>query len=218
MEALIPFANRYAPLAPPRTLTSPPTRCRRSARLFLEPRDILFAQGDATGRIFTIAEGAVMILRQLPDGRRQIVDIAGPGRTIGFSADRRHDCVALALTPCEIRARARRPGADDALMLAEIHRLRDLAITLGRKQAIERLATFLLEMMGEDFDLDHRLDFPVSRQEIADYLGLVLETVCRNFVALKRRGVIAPANRESVFIRDIAALRRLAACEAEIDC
>lgn len=189
----------------------PPVRRRRTARFTLAPREALFVQGDGSRHIFTIVQGAMMILRELPDGRRQIVDVAGPGRTIGFTANRRHDCTALALNECDIHQRPRTPGADDVLMLAEIQRLRDLAILLGRKTAIERLATFLMDMIGEDFDFDQPLHFPVCRQEIADYLGLALETVCRNFVALKRRGVIAPANRESVYIRDSYALSLIAA-------
>ncbi len=152
-----------------------------------------------------------MILRELSRGQRQIVDIAGPGRVVGFCAGERHDCTAVTLTSCVVRARARQPGAEDAFMLAEIQRLRDLATLLGRKTAMERLATFLIEMIGDDFDFDKPLDFPFCRQEIADYLGLVIETVSRNFVALRRRGVIEPANRESVYIRDACALRLIAA-------
>ena len=109
-----------------------------------------------------------MILRELSRGRRQIVDIAGPRRAVGSCVGEQHDCTALTLTPCVVQARARQPGAEDAFMLAEIQRLRDLATLLGRKTAIERLVTFLLDMMGKDFNLDQQLDFPVCRQAIAD--------------------------------------------------
>ncbi|MBB4199825.1 hypothetical protein CCR94_23060 [Rhodoblastus sphagnicola] len=177
----------------------------------------LFVEGDPAHLLFTVVSGGLMILRQMADGRRQIVDIAGPGRSVGFTAGGRHDCAAVALVPSEVAARERHPGQDDAQMLAEIHRLRDLALLLGRKTAIERLATFLLEMMGEDFDQSQPLDFPVWRQDIADYLGLALETVCRNFVALKKRGLIAPANRESVHILDIDGLRRIASGAAAVE-
>ena len=209
MEAMFPCLGFCQPIAPDQALAQ-----RQPA---LAPRvsdlgagEFLFVAGSAAAQPFHVLGGAIMISRGLPDGRRQIIDIAGPGRIIGLVAGRRHDCSALALQPAQVIALDSAPPAD--ALLAEIHRLRDLATLLGRKTAIEKLASFLLDMMREDFIEGARLDFPVTRQEIADYLGLALETVCRNFVALKKRGLIAPASRESIFVLDIAGLRRLASC------
>ncbi len=204
LGACQPVAAALAPVLPPRRLA----KLLRPAPLSLSAHEYLFVEGDVARQAFVVESGAVMVLRGLPDGRRQILDIAGPGRIVGLAGESRHDCSAIALQPSTARALESSPSAD--VMLAEIHRLRDLATLLGRKTAQERLASFLLEMMGEAFDLSKRLDFPVNRQEIADYLGLALETVCRNFVALRKRGLIAPASRESVFIRDVAGLRRIA--------
>lgn len=151
-----------------------------------------------------------MVFRSLPGDRRQILDIAGPGRTIGFSAGGLHDCDAVAISPAVVVPLDEAGMDQSAAMLAEIARLRDLATLLGRKTAIERLATFLLQMMGDDFETGRRLAMRVSRLEIADYLGVVTETVSRNFVALKRLGALKRAGREDVVILDIPMLRRIA--------
>jgi CRP-like cAMP-binding protein len=79
-----PFAHETAALAAP-----PPVGSRQ-----LDPREKLFAQGDDAEQVFDVVEGSVMILRELSRGQRQIVDIAGPGRVVGFCAGERHDCTA----------------------------------------------------------------------------------------------------------------------------
>ncbi|MCI4678735.1 Crp/Fnr family transcriptional regulator [Rhodoblastus acidophilus] len=192
-------ARKGKPFAP---LTADPFR--------IAPGQRLFAAGEPAAGPFRLIEGAIMVLRTLPGDRRQILDIAGPGRTIGFTAGRRHDCDAVALSPATI-VRLDAGAMDQSVaMLAEIARLRDLATLLGRKTAIERLATFLLQMMGDDFEDGQRLEMPISRQDIADHLGVVIETVSRNFVALKRLGALKRAGREDVVILDAALLRRIA--------
>jgi len=87
--------------------------------------------------------------------------------------------------------------------------LRDLATLLGRKTALERIASFLVDMIDDGAEASSRLDMPVTRQEIADYLGLVIETVCRNFAILKRRGIIASIGRDDFRILDLDALRQI---------
>jgi CRP-like cAMP-binding protein len=176
----------------------------------LGPGERLFAASQPLSGPYRLVEGSVMVLRTLPGDRRQILDIAGPGRTIGFSAGVRHDCDAVAISPALAFPLGKAAIDQSAAMLAEIARLRDLATLLGRKTAIERLATFLLQMMGDDFETGQRLEIRVSRLEIADYLGVVTETVSRNFVALKKLGALKRAGREDVVILDIPMLRRIA--------
>jgi CRP-like cAMP-binding protein len=172
--------------------------------------EILFAPGDHATGPFQVVEGAVIVLRNLPGGRRQILDIAGRGRMIGFSSDARHDCEAVALSPATVVPVCKGRTDQSAAMLAEIGRLRDLATLLGRKTAIERIASFLVGMTGDGVHAMRHLSLPVSRLEIADYLGLVIETVCRNFVALRRHGIIATTGRDGVAILDLDALRQIA--------
>jgi CRP-like cAMP-binding protein len=78
-------------------------------------------------------------------------------------------------------------------------------LLLGRMTASERIAAFLLEMC-ERRDRAKFLDLPMSRSDIADYLGLTIETVCRNLSSLKRDGVIAIPNPQRIELRDRAAL------------
>ncbi len=218
MKTLYPPLTSYAPLDPFASARALPARktpalAMVSAARALAARENLFIEGDPVKEAFRVEQGAIMVLRQLSGGRRQILDIAGPGRMIGYAADGRHDCAAVALVPSLVVAIWENAESRGAAMLAEIHRLRDLAALLGRKTALERLASFLVEMAGPDPDARRSLDLPVSRQEIADYLGLVGETVCRNFAVLKKRGILKPVGRDELAIADIEALRRIAAGE-----
>jgi CRP-like cAMP-binding protein len=179
---------------------------------------VVFAEGDPATEIHELAQGAAMIARRLPDGRRQIVDIVGPGRLFGFAAGDRHDCAALALSAavaCSLdrRAAQRDPRICERVtraMTAEIDRLRDLALLLGCKTAIERVASFFVDLTGDDEQSPSEILLPVSRAEMAAYLGLTIETVCRNITLLKRSGLIAADSREAFTIVDRATLRRIA--------
>jgi len=202
---------------PPSAYADDRTRRRKpkpSFAILSEPRrlmagEALFVVGDAATHSFRILDGAMMILRRLPGGRRQILDIGRRGRTIGFNASDRHDCDAIALAPTIVASLGQARIDQSAAMLAEIARLRDLATLLGRKTALERIASFLVDMIDDGAEASSRLDMPVTRQEIADYLGLVIETVCRNFAILKRRGIIASIGRDDFRILDLDALRQI---------
>ena len=182
-----------------------------SARIFAA-QQALFCAGDPADDLFELESGAVMVLRQLADGRRQILDIAGPCALIGLAAGEVHDCSAIALRP----TRARRVSATSQsaqvqrAMFAEIQRLRDLVTALGRKTAVERVAGFLVALAERGGPDPIALHLPVSRQEIGDHLGLAIETVCRNFKALERRGLIAIDGFFGVTIHDAEKLRQIA--------
>jgi CRP/FNR family nitrogen fixation transcriptional regulator len=79
----------------------------------------------------------------------------------------------------------------------------------GRKSALEKIATFLLDLSAR-LSENGQLDLPMSRIDIADHLGLTIETVSRTLTQLERQQVIElPAHRRSIVLRDRAALRRL---------
>jgi len=82
---------------------------------------------------------------------------------------------------------------------------------LGHQSAKERVASFFLalEMQRRDDD-QHTLDLPLSRQDIADYLGLTIETTCRALSELKRQGIIDAPSRRRIVIRDLAGLQAIA--------
>ena len=108
-----------------------------------------FSEGDPADEVFEVLKGAVVVSRSLTGGRRQIIDIVGPGRMVGFTARRAHECTAIALTAAELIAFDRNSAQNwkdedldfNTAVLTEIDRLRRLVSLLGRKTAIERLAT-----------------------------------------------------------------------------
>jgi CRP-like cAMP-binding protein len=185
---------------------------------YLAARAALFNPGEAAGKVYEVTQGVLLITRLLPDGRRQILDIAGAGRVIGLTWSDAHDCAAIALRDSIVRRYDRNGSGAVALnaarfadaLFGEVHRLRDLATALGRKTATERLAGFLLDLAGEDANPPIRIDLPVTRNEIADHLGLALETVSRTFSRLRRDGIMRIETSQKLTILDRAALRRLA--------
>jgi len=182
----------------------------------------VFMAGDAATTIHEVAQGTVMLSRMLTDGRRQIVDIIGPGRLFGFAADGRHDCTAEALTAsmvCSLdcAAATASPLINARILRAmgeDIRKLRDLALLLGRKTAIERVASLLAAMAGPGAEADMAISLPVTRAEIADYLGLTVETVSRTLTRLRQSGLIGLEGSETVRLADPAAIRALAEGEA----
>ena len=178
----------------------------------------LFAIGDRAECVFEIVTGAVLVSRLLDDGRRQVIDIVGPGRLFGLDGAGARDCAAEALRSTkvyrfELADAQYRPTLSARIskaMTAEIQRLRDLAILLGRKNARERVASFLctaLEDMPNDGVILH---LPVTRGEIGDHLGLTLETVSRTFSQLRRERLIAAGRRDEIEVLNHAGLLRLA--------
>jgi CRP/FNR family nitrogen fixation transcriptional regulator len=94
-------------------------------------------------------------------------------------------------------------------MVQALERAQNHMLLLGRKNAPERSATFLL-VLSEHLMEDGHVDLPISRIDIADYLGLTSETVSRSLTQLERQGIIElPAHRRSIVLRDKAALERL---------
>ena len=95
--------------------------------------------------------------------------------------------------------------------LRELTQTQTHTLVLSRMTASERLASFLLEL-AERRDTPRAVDLPMSRYDIADYLGLTMETVCRTFSAFKRDALIALPTPQRVELRDRQTLESL--CEA----
>lgn len=181
----------------------------------------LFAEGDEADHFFRVVKGTVRTYKLLNDGRRQIDafhlagDIFGleTGTECRFSADAVEDATVMAVRRCRFTTLARDdPALGDQLMssmMVNLERAHDHMLLLGRKTAQEKIATFLLDMAAR-LSKGDRFDLPMQRSDIADHLGLTIETVSRTLTQLARDGLIrlAAASR-SVVLCDKAALQRL---------
>jgi CRP/FNR family nitrogen fixation transcriptional regulator len=93
-------------------------------------------------------------------------------------------------------------------MMRSLVRAQNHMLLLGRKSALEKIATFLLDMAERTAD-DSTLDLPMSRTDIADHLGLTIETVSRSFTQLERQGIIGLPSARRIVLSNRAALGRL---------
>ncbi|QRE75949.1 helix-turn-helix domain-containing protein [Methylobacterium aquaticum] len=186
-----------------------------------EAGEEIYAEGDRVVHFYKVVSGAVRTYRLLSDGRRQIDGFHLPGDIFGLEAGAERRTGADALTGTTLAAfrrgdREALTGGAGALaqevvaaMLRALERAQDHMMLLGRKSARERVASFLLGL-AERAGTDGAIALPMSRTDIADHLGLTIESVSRTLTRLERDGVIAlPAHRRTVLLRDKAALRRL---------
>ncbi|MEX0311804.1 MAG: helix-turn-helix domain-containing protein [Tateyamaria sp.] len=183
----------------------------------------LFHEGDEVERIYQVQTGAVRLTRMLEDGRRQVIAFGYPGDVIGFPADGSHhaDCDALVTTTlCSYSRSALENGGGDpelhlALMqaaLREISAMQDHLMMLGQKSASEKVASFLnviTRRHGENLGAYRQIQLPMSRSDIADFLGLTTETVSRAFTALRSAGVIALDGAQTIIVLDPDTLQQL---------
>ena len=184
----------------------------------------LFHEGDPATRVFTLTRGTLKLYKLLADGRRQITGFLHPGDFLGISVDDEHAFSAEALEDCQLcwfpRNRFDDFVDDHSAMERELYRkaAHELAaaqqqmVLLGRKTAAERMASFLLALLERGGGAPSPLfvQLPMSRSDIADYLGLTKETVSRVISAMKRDRAIRLQALDRVEILDRDALERLA--------
>ena len=167
--------------------------------------ETVFSEEDITTSFYNVLEGVMRLYKLLPDGRRQIVGFALPGDFLGMNLSGRHNFSADAIgvaSVCQFAKAAFGRFVEDRpqllkrineLAIRELGQARDHMVLLGRRSADEKVATFLLGWRERLFALKGPSDtvaLPMSRQDIADYLGLTIETVSRTFTKLERHGVI----------------------------
>jgi CRP-like cAMP-binding protein len=199
----------------------------RGRMLDFEARRPIIDEAEKARCVYRIVEGSVMISKMLPDGRRQIIELLGPGDVFGITTTGTHQSAAEALSPCRIAAYERalvESDRDLQLLIAErmksqICALHDHAMLLGRKTARERVATFIIRLLpgrggagcrGPADPADRSaVTVSLTRQEIADYLGVTLETVSRAFSQLKREGVLSYGRHDAVTVTNVCRLCRL---------
>jgi CRP/FNR family transcriptional regulator, nitrogen fixation regulation protein len=154
----------------------------------------IYAQGEKAGDLYAIEFGAVRVYRLLADGRRQISSFHLAGEVFGFEAGGTHHFFAEAIGATGIRVIRAGQGADRShellpLVLQGLVKAQEHLLVLGRQHAAERVAAFLLDMAARQGDLEE-FDLPMSRGDVADYLGLTIETVSRVFSRMKDKGIV----------------------------
>lgn len=187
-------------------------------------KETLFEQDQPSESVYNVTAGSVRLYKLLPDGRRQIVGFALPGDFLGLSMSERNAFSADALTPM-IACRFSRQDYS-AFLDAKPHLLRrlhsmashelslaqDQMVILGRRTAEERVAAFLIGLRNRWTRINGNqvhVPLPMTRQDIADFLGLTVETVSRLMTRLAREKaiVIVP---DGVRLLDVPRLERLA--------
>ncbi len=170
----------------------------------------IFGEGEPAEYVYKVLSGAVRTYRILRDGRRQIDEFHFAGGYFGIEAGAEHRTTAEAMADSTVLV-ARRISVEDLaaqrgdvarqlfkLTIAGLQRTQDHVVLLGRKSACERVASLLLDL-SERCGTAHTLEIPMSRQDMADYLGLTIETVSRTLTQLQGDGVIEiPTTRRIV--------------------
>lgn len=169
------------------------------------PKETLFAEGSEANTVYSLTQGVARLYKLLPDGRRQIVGFALPGDFLGMAPTRSYTCSADAIGPVVACRYLKEPFqrfiADRPQMLMrmnefarrELSQAQDQLLLLGRRSAEEKIVAFLTAWRTRIARLEgaHKtLPLPMGRQDIADYLGLTIETVSRTFTKLEREKVI----------------------------
>jgi CRP/FNR family nitrogen fixation transcriptional regulator len=193
---------------------------RPGVRMVYARDEEIFGEGEPAEFVYRVVSGAVRTYRVLSDGRRQVCDFHLSGEYFGLEPSLEQRATAEALAGTTLLVLRRSALADLAQREVEIarelwlmsarrlERSQDHVLMLGRKNAAERVAGFLVDFAGrvearEDFEL------PMSRQDIADYLGLTIETVSRTFSQLEHMGVLKAHNSRRIRLTDRRALEGL---------
>ncbi len=193
------------------------------ARIRYRRGETIFNEGDPAEFAYSVVCGAVRLCKHLSDGRRQIAQFLLPGDFFSFVEMAEHSFTAEAvdevvLTCYPLRQIERlsneRPALRrffGSLLTKRIKDVQNHLVMLGRHTAKEKVASFLVTLLERRRENDYsRLEVPMGRQDIADFLGLTIETVCRVLSALKRERMIGIPALNELVIRDADALCALA--------
>lgn len=185
----------------------------------------VFRQGDEVTSIYKIVDGVFRLYKLLPDGRRQIVRFLQPGDFMGLAFTDSHPYTAEAVTTATVRriARSRLEALMEeqsqlrrrlmAVTADELTAAQDQMLLLGRKNAQEKVCSFLVGLAERDrrrHGGTSCVHLTMSRTDIADYLGLTIETVSRTISKLKASHLIRLLDGGKVEIPDIERLADLA--------
>lgn len=193
---------------------------------------VIFEEGEVRHHVYTLVSGTIRLLKTLNDGRRCVTGFVIPGDFIGLIDSEKHILSAEAITPVTLCVfdrdridayfKEHPPVRDRFLEMARaaLHRSYDSQVILSRLAPIEKVARFIHDlarrMEANQFSASP-LNLAMNRTDIADHLGLTIETVSRCFSKLKSQGVIRLISISKVEILDRAALKKIAAIGNEVD-
>jgi len=181
----------------------------------------IFAQEDEVAHVYKVMSGAVRVTRLLADGRRHIVAFYFTGELFGLEAGDTHQFAAEAVVASRIAFVRRSAVASETelsdaamwaiwrLMARELAHAQDHALVLGRLNAEERVCAFLRDMAARTGS-DSAIDLAMSRTDIADYLGLTIETVSRTLTQMERQGAIRFSGARRILLQSGRSLARVA--------
>ena len=207
-------------LAPEQVVTFARSSTKRKARAGEE----LVGDAESIDHFSNVLSGVVKLTKSMADGRQQIVGLQFAPDFLGRPFKAESAVTAQAATEVDLcsfprgeleRMMVEQPGLEQRLLrqtLTELDQARDWMLTLGRKTAAEKLAGFLLMIArkihpsAEPCKRASAFDLPLSRAEIADFLGLTIETVSRQLTRLRSDGVILIQHNRHVIVEDLARL------------
>ncbi|TVQ37042.1 MAG: Crp/Fnr family transcriptional regulator [Geminicoccaceae bacterium] len=196
-----------------------------SSQKVFEPGELIVEEDAAVRQVANVLSGTIKLFKLLPDGRQQITGFLFGGDFLGPMLSGEYATFAEAVTRVELclfdqdRLREQMdawPHLERRLFedaTATLDRALDWMLLLGRKTATERVASFfvmLADRVASRDDVQLTVDVPMSRSDIADYLGLTMETVSRQISHLKRQGLLEPSGAHAFTLPDVPALRRIA--------
>ena len=180
----------------------------------------IYGEDEPAEYVYQVISGAVRSYKLLSDGRRQIGAVHLPGDVFGLESGAAHRLAAEAIIDTTVRLVKRRSleqaAATDvqvarklwAMTAGDLRHAEDHMLLLGRKTAMERVATFLLEM-DRRLAVAGLMALPMCRRDIGDYLGLTLETVSRALSQLHTQGVLGFSGARQIVLRNRQRLRNL---------
>ena len=191
----------------------------------VEAKRAIFHEGDEALTVYEVLFGFVKLYRLLPDGRRLITGFALEGNFFGFVTQKHYTHSAASVTETLLQPRSLSRlwrAVDEDPILAKrllvqssdaLENAQTQMLLLGRKGAPERVASFLLAMaarQGDGKELAPSVYLPMTRTDIADYLGLVAETVCRALTIMKQRGIIEIREDKHIDLKNVIELSHYA--------
>jgi CRP/FNR family nitrogen fixation transcriptional regulator len=180
----------------------------------------IYGEGDEAETFFKMVSGVVRTCKFLSDGRRQIDAFHVEGDIFGFEAGDEYRLSAEAVSDCTVISYRRRSverlaANNDALSkqlfsyaMRNMARAQDHSLLLGRKSAVEKVVAFLMEWADRSSHIG-AITLAMTRQDVADYLGLTIETVSRTLSQLERDSMIELCTARQIHFKNPAALRTL---------